>query len=184
VPQAALNYDSGGYPDGDSELLLFVGELLPNSLSMMYGLHQERSRGEMTIVSPNPKTPLRISYNYLSDIEDLRRAREGVRLIVDVLRTRSFRMWCRELIDLDSNILNDDRTLDLWIHSHLATTVHAQGSAAMGPDCRTSAVVDHQLRVRGVENLRIVDTSVIPVPLHRGPSATAMVLGERAATMF
>ena len=184
VPQAALNYDSGGYPDGDSELLLFVGELLPNSLSMMYGLHQERSRGEMTIVSPNPKTPLRISYNYLSDLEDLRRAREGVRLIVDVLRSRSYRMWCRELIDLDGNTLNDDHTLDLWIHSHLGTTVHAQGSAAMGPDCRTSAVVDHQLRVRGVENLRIVDTSIIPVPLHRGPSATAMVIGEHAATMF
>jgi len=150
----------------------------------MYGLHQERSRGEMTIVSPDPRTPLRIAYNYLSDLEDLRRAREGVRLIVDVLRSRAYRMWCRELVDLDGDVLADDPALDGWIYAHLATTVHAQGTAAMGPAADTAAVVDHELRVHGVEGLRVVDTSVIPAPMHRGPSATAMVLGERASTLF
>jgi choline dehydrogenase len=45
-------------------------------------------------------------------------------------------------------------------------------------------VVDQQLRVRGVEGLRVVDTSVLPQVTSRGPAATAVMLGERAAELF
>lgn len=184
VPQAALNYDQGDDPDGDGELLLFAGPLRPGSLSLMYGLHQEHARGRMSLASADPRTPPRISYHYLSDARDVRRAREGVRLVVEVLRHRAYRPWCAEIEDLTDDVLADDAALDAWIRGNLSTTVHAQGTAPMGMADDPRAVVDHRLRVHGVEGLRVADTSIIPAPLHRGPSATAMVIGERAAQLF
>ena len=72
-------------------------------------------------------------------------------------------------------MLGNDRALDGWIAEHLTTAVHLCGSAAIGP------VVDEQLRVHGVPGLRVADTSVLPVVPRRGPSATAVAIGEKAA---
>ncbi len=54
----------------------------------------------------------------------------------------------------------------------------------MGPDSDPGAVVDQHLRVRGVEGLRVVDTSVLPTVPSRGPAATAVAVGERAAELM
>jgi choline dehydrogenase len=54
----------------------------------------------------------------------------------------------------------------------------------MGPDGDPGAVVDRYLRVRGVDGLRVVDTSVLPRVTSRGPAATAVMLGERAAELM
>jgi choline dehydrogenase-like flavoprotein len=54
----------------------------------------------------------------------------------------------------------------------------------MGPDGDPGAVVDRHLRVRGVDGLRVVDTSVLPRVTSRGPAATAVMLGERAAELM
>ena len=54
----------------------------------------------------------------------------------------------------------------------------------MGPDSDHGAVVDQRLRVRGVTGLRVVDTSVMPRVPSRGPAATAVMLGERAAELM
>ncbi len=75
-------------------------------------------------------------------------------------------------------MLGNDRTLDGWIAAHLTTAVHLSGSAAIG------SVVDEQLRVRGVTGLRVADTSVLPIVPRRGTSATAVAIGEKAATLL
>ena len=54
----------------------------------------------------------------------------------------------------------------------------------MGPDADPGAVVDQHLRVRGVAGLRVVDTSVLPRVPSRGPAATAVMVGERAAELM
>jgi choline dehydrogenase-like flavoprotein len=54
----------------------------------------------------------------------------------------------------------------------------------MGPESDPGAVVDQHLRVRGVEGLRVVDTSVLPTTPSRGPAATAVLIGERAAELL
>ena len=54
----------------------------------------------------------------------------------------------------------------------------------MGPDADPMAVVDQYCRVRGVEGLRVVDTSVLPTAPSRGPAATAVLIGERASAFF
>ena len=68
--------------------------------------------------------------------------------------------------------------LDGWIQQVLTTSVHLCGSAALG------RVVDPDLRVLGVEGLRVADTSILPVVPRRGPAATAVMIGERAATLL
>jgi choline dehydrogenase len=65
----------------------------------------------------------------------------------------------------------------------VATAVHLAGTARMGSDADPGAVVDQRLRVRGLEGLRIVDTSVMPRVTSRGPAASALMLGERAAEL-
>ena len=74
--------------------------------------------------------------------------------------------------------------LDTWISDNITTAVHLCSSAPMGPDTDPMAVVDQYCRVRGVEGLRVVDTSVLPTAPSRGPAATAVLIGERAAAFF
>jgi choline dehydrogenase-like flavoprotein len=81
-------------------------------------------------------------------------------------------------------VLADDRELDRWTRRHLATAIHLAGTARMGPESDPGAVVDQRLRVRGVEGLRVVDTSVMPQVTSRGPAATAVMIGERAAQLW
>jgi choline dehydrogenase-like flavoprotein len=77
-----------------------------------------------------------------------------------------------------------DRDLDAWIAAHLTTSAHLCGSAALGPADDPTAVVDPALRVHGVAGLRVVDTSVLPTVPRRGPAATALMIGERAADLM
>jgi choline dehydrogenase-like flavoprotein len=77
-----------------------------------------------------------------------------------------------------------DSDLDAWIRDNITTAVHLCASAPMGPDGDAMAVVDQYCRVRGVEGLRVVDTSVLPTAPSRGPAATAVLIGERASQFF
>jgi choline dehydrogenase-like flavoprotein len=74
--------------------------------------------------------------------------------------------------------------LDDWIADTVSTAVHLCSSAPMGPDSDPTAVVDQYCRVRGVDGLRVVDTSVLPTAPSRGTAATAVLIGERASAFF
>jgi choline dehydrogenase-like flavoprotein len=74
--------------------------------------------------------------------------------------------------------------LHSWIKGNLGTSLHTQCSARMGPASDPTAVVDQHCRVHGVDNLRIADISIIPEVIRRGPAATAVMIGERAATFI
>ena len=79
---------------------------------------------------------------------------------------------------------DDGATFDSWITENITTAVHLCSSAPMGPDSDRTAVVDQYCRVRGVDGLRVVDTSVLPTAPSRGPAATAVLIGERASAFF
>jgi choline dehydrogenase len=103
---------------------------------------------------------------------------------VELLRTRSFAPLVGARSTLADDVLADDAALDRWVRVHLTTAIHLCGTARMGPPADPGAVVDQELRVRGVEGLRVVDTSVMPQVTSRGPAATAVMLGERAAALM
>lgn len=164
--QAALHWDAGADPAGDVEVLLFSRPFVPDGdLHLMCSLQQPDSRGALDLDH--------ISYDYLRTEHDRRRLRHALRTAADLLRAG---VGVRTAPDGD--VLGNDRGLDAWIAAHLTTAVHLCGSAAL------DRVVDGQLRVFGVEGLRVADTSVLPLAPRRGPAATAVAIGEKAAALL
>ncbi|MFC5996242.1 mycofactocin system GMC family oxidoreductase MftG [Pseudonocardia hispaniensis] len=177
--QAALHLDSGADPAGDLEILLFTRPFTDGGpLHLMCALQAPRSRGVLTLTSPDPAARPRIRYGYLREEADRRRLRHAVRVAADLLR-----VGLGERVGLDGGVLGVDHRLDGWLRERLTTSAHLCGSAAMGPAGDPEAVVDERLRVQGVDGLRVVDTSVLPVVPRRGPAATAVALGEHAAAV-
>jgi choline dehydrogenase-like flavoprotein len=121
-------------------------------------LMRPRSRGRITLVSPDPGVPPRIEHRYDSEPEDVIALRQGSE-------------FARELVGATTHV-----GPAVW-----ATSQHLCGSAPMGNDGDQLAVVDHRCRVRGIENLWVIDGSVLPVIPSRGPHATIVMLGHRAA---
>lgn len=164
--QVALNLDAGADPAGDVEVLAFVRPFVPGGpRHLMCALQSPDSRGELTAD--------RISYGYLRTEHDRRRLRHGIRTAAELLRA-----GVGTRIEPAGDVLGNDRHLDAWIAAHLTTSVHLCGSAGIG------RVVDAELRVFGVDGLRVADTSVLPTVPRRGPSATAVAIGEKAAELI
>jgi choline dehydrogenase len=175
--QAVVHTDAGADPAGDVEVLLFVRPFEPGvDLHLMCALQAPDSRGTIRVRSPDPREPPLIDYAYLRTEHDRRRLRHAIRFAAELLRAGA-----GERTAPAGDVLGNDRTLDAWIVEHLTTAVHLCGSAAMGPAGDAGAVVDADLRVHGIAGLRVVDTSVLPTVPRRGPSATAIAIGEKAA---
>lgn len=155
--------------------------LCPGDLAFLVSLQAGTSRGQITLVSPDPDAHPGIDFNYLSTGSDLKRMREAVRVSVRLLTSKAFSRIFKELTELPRATLQDDGLLDQWMLSHLGTAVHLCGSAKFGPPGDPSTVVDQQGRVHGVSGLRVADTSILPTAPTRGPAAAAVLIGERVA---
>jgi choline dehydrogenase len=153
-------------------------------LAVGVGLQREESRGRLELAGADPAGLPRLDHRYLSAEADRRRLRHGVRLVAELLRTRSLAPLVAARTGPPDDVLVDDHLLDRWIRDRVTTAVHLAGTARMGPDGDPGAVVDQYLRVRGVEGLRVVDTSVMPEVTSRGTAATAVMIGERAAELM
>jgi predicted dehydrogenase (TIGR03970 family) len=183
----ALNFASGaGAASGDLELLLsvqpmsglFPGMGMPDQLPLILGLQQQEARGRIRLSSADPLDAPRIAYGYLASSADRALARAGLRSAGELLRTRAWSAVSDGWSDLDSTTLAADAALDEWALAHLGTAIHLSGSARMGPASDPLAVADGTGRVRGVEGLRIADTSLLPTVPTRGPAASAVLVGE------
>lgn len=119
-------------------------------------LMRPRSRGRISLVAADPGTPPRIEHHYDSEPEDVADLRAGSELA---------REFCPNTTGPAS-----------W-----STSQHLCGSAPMGVDGDPDAVVDNRCRVLGFENLWVIDGSILPVVPSRGPHATIVMAGHRAA---
>jgi choline dehydrogenase len=162
-----------GSPEGPHEDELAIG----------VGLQREDSRGRLSLAADPLRQP-RLEHRYLTEESDRRRLRDGVRLAVALLRSRALAPLLAPGAGLPAGELDRDALLDGWIRRHLTSAVHLAGTVRMGGDDDPAAAVDQHLRVRGVAGLRVVDTSVMPQVTSRGPAATAVMLGERAAELM
>jgi choline dehydrogenase len=148
------------------------------------GLQHPVARGRLSLDPAEPAGPPRLEYRYLADEADRRGLRAGVRLAAALLEASAFSEAAAPSAALPRAVLADDAALDAWIAARVGTAVHLSGTVPMGPDTDPGAVVDQHLRVRGVERLRVVDTSVLPWVPSRGTAATAVLIGERAAELM
>jgi 4-pyridoxate dehydrogenase len=143
-------------------------------------LHPE-SRGEVTLGSADPGAPARIRQNFMSTEREWKTLRAGMRLMHDVMHQAQM----KPIVARDLNpVFGSDLALDEHIRRTAITLHHPLGTCKMGSESDATAVVDSQLRVRGVECLRVIDASVMPDPISGNINAPVMMIAEKAADMI
>jgi 4-pyridoxate dehydrogenase len=140
-------------------------------------LHPD-SRGEILLRSTDPRTPPRIVFNFFSAPNDLPRLREGVKRARDVAYQQPMAPF-RGVETSPGDGVKTDAEIDAFIRRTAITAHHPCGTCAMGigPD----TVTDPELRVRGVERLRVVDASVMPDLVSAHINACVLMIAEKAS---
>ena len=143
-------------------------------------LHPD-SRGEILLRSADPREPPRIVYNFFSAPNDLPCLREGVRRARDVAYQKPMAPF-RGTETSPGERVKTDAEIDAWIRNTAITAHHPCGTCAMGigPD----TVTDPELRVRGVERLRVVDASVMPDLVSAHINACVLMIAEKASDLI
>jgi choline dehydrogenase len=153
-----------------------------NHALVIMSVMQARSRGSVTLRSGDPNAAPVLKWNLLSEQADRESFREATRVLWDLFNSSAMKPINPSLIGFSKKMVADDAAIDHYVWNKLATG-HPSGTCKMGPASDPTAVVDQELRVHGVEGLRVADTSVFPAMPSRGPNATAIMIGERLADM-
>jgi choline dehydrogenase len=142
-------------------------------------LHPE-SRGSVTLRSANPLDAPRIHFNLLSRRSEFETARRGIETARRIYRTEPQASFTgREVAP--GAALQTQEQLDAYIRATAGTTQHPVGTCKMGVD--ELAVVDPQLRVRGLEGLRVADASIMPTVTGGNTNAPVIMIGEKASDL-
>jgi len=149
-----------------------------HGFSIAIGLLCPKSRGRITLQSADPFADPIIDPNYLSHKDDLARLVNGLRRAREIVQAPPFDPYRgEELAPWSANPTDD--AMSEYIRDNVGTFYHPVGTCKMGDD--EMAVVDDRLRVHGVERLRVVDASVMPIIIRGGPNATTIMIAEKAA---
>ena len=143
-------------------------------------LHPE-SRGEVLLNSADPLAPPRIVYNFFSQPNDLPRLREGFKLAREVANQKALDPYRGEETKATANARTDEE-IEAYLRRAAITAHHPAGTCKMGTD--SQAVLDPQLRVRGVENLRVVDASAMPDMVGAHINACVIMMADKASDMI
>ncbi len=146
-------------------------------------LLKPRSRGRLTLRSPDLDVPPAIDLNLLADEADLSSFLRGVRLLRKLLAHPSLKTGsARELVPGPAVQTDDD--LLRFVQQRLGTAYHPVGTCRMGAAGDPGAVVDPELRVFGLQNLRVADASVMPDIVAGNTNAPTMMIADRAAELI
>ncbi|GAA0573020.1 choline dehydrogenase [Paractinoplanes ferrugineus] len=139
-----------------------------------------KSRGEVTLTCADPAAPPAVNPNYLSHPDDLDVAVKGFRWIRKVLAAEAFRPYLKQERLPGRQVETDEEIRDFIIQWG-KTDYHPVGSCKMGVD--ELAVVDPELRVRGIDGLRVIDSSIMPSIISGNTQAPSMMIGEKGAAL-
>jgi len=147
-------------------------------------LLKPRSRGTITLRSSDPKAKPIIDPRYLTDDDGADRAAlmAGLRMTATIATSPALRDVIGKIARPLSAETLDDETLERGLNSLSHTLYHPVGTCRMGMD--DASVVDPQLRVRGVERLRVADASVMPTIIRGHTHAPSVLIGEKAADLI
>lgn len=160
---------------------IIVGQGHPNSVSILPGVVRPLSRGWIRLSSSDPLAPPLINPNYLSAQADIDRLIQGVKLAREIFATRAFAPWVSAELMPGPDVRTDAELL-AFVRQSADSYHHQAGSCKMGLDAM--AVVDPQLRVHGVEGLRVADASVMPAVPSGNCHSGILMIGEKAADMI
>ncbi|WP_211174054.1 GMC family oxidoreductase [Pseudonocardia xinjiangensis] len=139
------------------------------------------SRGSVRLASADPHAAPLIDPGYYTDRRDLDAAVAGLRAARDLGNARAFAPWRGDEAQPGPEV-SDDHQLRDYARRSVHTYFHYAGTCRMGTD--EHAVADPDLRVHGVEGLRVIDASVMPSPVNANTNATVYAIAERAAHLL
>jgi choline dehydrogenase len=142
---------------------------------------RSESTGSIHISSRAPATPPSIRFNFLSAQLDREVTLEAMRITRRIMAAPAMREIVKDEISPGVNVESDDELLG-WVKKNAETTYHPVGTCKMGRD--PMAVVDDQLRVHGMEGLRIADASIMPTLTSGNTNAPSIMIGEKASRMI
>ena len=160
-------YDYTTYPSNDG-------------FTILPSLLHPKSRGFVKLKSNDPLADPMIQPNFLQEQSDLDQLVKGTKVALEIIQQSAFDPY-REEITAPLDYSSDDAIIN-HIKNALETIYHPVGTCKMGSD--EMAVVDDQLRVHGIENLRVVDASIMPKIVTGNTNAPTFMIAEKAADMI
>jgi 4-pyridoxate dehydrogenase len=140
-----------------------------------------RSRGEVTLRSDDPFELVRVVNNFLSDPSDVATLRDGFRIAQELAYAKPMDAFRGDRL-APATDLKTDADIDEWIRDEVITVNHPLGTCAMGRGA--DSVLEPDLKVRGVEGLRVVDAAALPDMPSAHINAIVMTLAERASDLI
>jgi len=144
------------------------------------GPMRSKSRGAVTLRSPEPMDKPVIRFNYMSHPDDWADFRHCIRLTREIFGQTAFEPYRGEEISPGRHV-QTDAELDEFIRDHAESALHPCGTCRMGRQDDTAAVVDPECRVIGVEGLRVADSSIFPRVTNGNLNAPSIMTGEKAS---
>jgi choline dehydrogenase-like flavoprotein len=176
-------------PIPDLQLHFVIGKLIDHgrkpSLGHGYSCHvcllRPHSRGSVRLADKDPFAAPLIDPNFLGDLEDMQRMVKGFRLMRKLLGQSALAAMGGKEIAMSAEA-QTDAEIEFFIRDHADTIYHPVGSCRMGPG--PLDVVDAELRVHGMEGLRVVDASIMPRVVGGNTNAPTIMIAEKAADMI
>jgi 4-pyridoxate dehydrogenase len=159
----------------------YLRPLLPDftdTFGCRVALLRPKSRGRVSLASSDPRAAMRIQLNFLGEEDDLKVLRTGIKMARDVGRQSPMTPF----VGAEQTPLDTDAEIDAHVRATGITVYHPIATCRMGSD--EDSVVDPQLRVRGVDALRIVDASVMPDLIGGNINSPVIMIAEKAADMI
>ncbi|MFO1162295.1 MAG: GMC family oxidoreductase N-terminal domain-containing protein [Reyranellaceae bacterium] len=175
-------------PDATVSILPFLYERVGHErriarrrgITMNINVLRSESTGSIHIKSANPAEPPAIRFNFLSARADREGLLAAIRKGRELMATSPLKEVTGEEIAPGAQLQSDDELLE-WVRNNAETTYHPVGTCKMGGD--PMAVVDNELRVHGIQGLRIADASIMPTLTSGNTNAPCIMIGEKCAAM-
>jgi len=148
-----------------------------------FGVNRPYSRGWVRARSSNPLDKPTIVFNYMSDQRDIDEYRMAFRLTREIGLQPAFDEYRACELDPGDAVETDDE-INAWVRDNVETAYHPSCTCKMGDVDDEMAVVDPECRVRGIDGLRIVDSSIFPTILNGNLNAGTIMVGEKAADII
>jgi choline dehydrogenase len=175
-------------PDATISVLPFLYERVGHErriakrrgITMNVNVLRSESTGSVHVKSADPAEPPAIRFNFLSARADRDGLLAAIRKGRELMATSPLKELTGEEIAPGANLSTDEEILD-WVRNNAETTYHPVGTCKMGAD--PMAVVDHELRVHGLQGLRVADASIMPTLTSGNTNAPCIMIGEKCAEM-
>ena len=146
------------------------------------GPMRSKSRGTVTLRSADPRDKPKIQFNYMSHPDDWADMRACVRLTREIFQQAAFAAWRGREIRPGADCTSDE-AIDAFIAEHVESALHPSCTCKIGDPGDPLAVVDPELKVIGVEALRVIDSSVMPSITTGNLNAPTIMIGEKGADL-